>query len=189
MSQEFLDDRRRALEEAFFARETAAWRERHRAASAAQSEREKLAAASGITEPALLDRLVEAGVKADTLAALSLVPLVLVGWADGTLDEAERKALLHAAAESGVSSGSAAHESFTQWLSAPPPPDLLDVWTAYIHASAPGMDAQSRQLLKGTLIGRARRVAEAAGGFLGLGSRISPAEAKMLEQLERSFPA
>ncbi|MBU8543252.1 MULTISPECIES: hypothetical protein [Roseomonadaceae] len=189
MSQEFLDDRRRALEEAFFAQEAAAWRERHRAATAAQSERERLAAASGISEPALLDRLVSAGVKAETLAALSLVPLVLVAWADGTLDEAERKALLEAAAESGVTAGSAAHESFTQWLAAPPPPGLLETWTAYIQASAPGMDPQSRELLKATLIGRARRVAEAAGGFLGLGARISPAEAKMLEQLERSFPA
>lgn len=187
MSQEFLNDRRRALEEAFFARETDAWRQRQRESAEAESRREGLQAASGITDAALLDRLAAQGLEAATLAALSLVPLVMVGWADGTLDEKERVALLRAAAEAGIASDSPARHSLTQWLSAPPPPALLEAWSEYIRASTAGMDAAARQTLKSGLLDRARGVAEAAGGFLGLGVRISPAESAMLAKLERAF--
>ncbi|MDO9500076.1 hypothetical protein [Falsiroseomonas sp.] len=189
MNQEFLDDRRRALEEAFFARETEAWRQRQRAEAAAASRREGLQAASGITDTALLDRLAAQGLEASTLAALSLVPLVMVGWADGSLDEKERAALLRAAAESGLGADSPAQHSLTQWLSAPPPPALLETWSDYIRASTAGMDVAARQALKSGLLDRARGVAEAAGGFLGLGARISPAEQAMLVKLERAFEA
>ena len=36
---------------------------------------------------------------------------------------------------------------------------------------------------------RARAVAGASGGFLGLGSKISNAEAEVIGRLERAFPA
>jgi hypothetical protein len=41
--------------------------------------------------------------------------------------------------------------------------------------------------LKQDLLGRARGVAEAAGGFLGLGKRISSAEQAVLTELEQAF--
>jgi hypothetical protein len=36
-------------------------------------------------------------------------------------------------------------------------------------------------------MGRARAVAEASGGILGLGSKISKQEAQVLEDMERAF--
>jgi hypothetical protein len=48
------------------------------------------------------------------------------------------------------------------------------------------LQGAARDQLKSSSLGRARAVAEAAGGFLGLGS-ISAAEKKMLDQLERAF--
>ena len=58
----------------------------------------------------LVARLVEIGIRSDTLAALCLIPLVEVAWADGRLDPPEREALLAAAAaeyyESLVATGS-----------------------------------------------------------------------------------
>lgn len=187
MSQDFLDNRRRALEEAFFARESEAWLQRQRDDAAAISRREALQAASGIADAALLDRIAALGLQASTLAALSLVPLVLVAWADGTLDDKERRALLDAAAQSGIRGDSPAHHSLAQWLESPPPPSLFDAWAEYIRASTAGLDAPARDLLQSGLLERARLVAEAAGGFLGLGPRISPAEAAVLKKLEQAF--
>jgi hypothetical protein len=46
---------------------------------------------------------------------------------------------------------------------------------------------QAKQALKQDLLGRARVVAEAAGGFLGLGTRISSAEQAVLTELEQAF--
>jgi hypothetical protein len=41
--------------------------------------------------------------------------------------------------------------------------------------------------MKSTLLERARSVARASGGTLGLGSKVSKAEAAMLSQLESAF--
>ena len=49
------------------------------------------------------------------------------------------------------------------------------------------MSADEREALRAGLMGRARRVAEAAGGFLGLTSPVSKAEARMLDTLEHAF--
>jgi hypothetical protein len=49
------------------------------------------------------------------------------------------------------------------------------------------MDAADRNRLKSELLGRARRVAEAAGGFLGLGSKVSRAEEAILTELAAAF--
>jgi hypothetical protein len=58
-------------------------------------------AASGITDDALLDKLVALNLHGETLAALSLDPLVMVAWADGHIDKGERIALLSAASGGG----------------------------------------------------------------------------------------
>ncbi|MGK7866301.1 hypothetical protein [Falsiroseomonas sp. E2-1-a20] len=187
MSHEFMDDRRRALEEAFFAQQTEAWRRQQREAAEAMTKREALAASSGITDPAVLDRLLALGLDSASLAALSVVPLVLVAWADGSLDAKERAALLSAAAESGVSPQGAGYQALTQWLAAPPPPVLLETWTDYVRASAARLDPQARAALQAEILGRARRVAMAAGGFLGLVDPVSPAESAVLAKLEAAF--
>src|SRR5690242_6516966 len=80
MEREFLEDRRRGLEEAFFAQHDAALLRRLREAGEAKAKREALAAASGITDDALLDRLVALGISSETLTALSLIPMVAVAW-------------------------------------------------------------------------------------------------------------
>ncbi|MGG5886389.1 hypothetical protein ACLF3G_04560 [Falsiroseomonas sp. HC035] len=187
MSHEFLDDRRRALEEAFFAQQTEAWRRQQREAAEAMTKREALEAASGITDTAVLDRLLALGLDGSSLAALSVVPLVLVAWADGSLDAKERAALLAAAAEAGVSPQGAGYQALTQWLTAPPSPVLLDAWTDYVRASAARLDAPARAALQAEILGRARRVAMAAGGFLGLVDPVSPAESAVLAKLEAAF--
>lgn len=183
MSHNPLDDRRDALENAFFARQEAAMRERMREAEQTRTRRESLRAASGLTDEAALDRLDALGVSPETLAALSLVPLVAVAWADGSLDDRERAAVLSGAAEAGVEPGGPAHGLLDRWLSAPPPPELTETWAAYVRA----LDADTRASLRASVTGRARRVAEAAGGVLGIGRKVSAAEEAALSRLDAAF--
>ena len=51
--------------------------------------------------------------------------------------------------------------------------------------------ADCRQAIRGIdeILGRARNVAEATGGFLGLGNRISPEEEIILAELAKAFEA
>lgn len=148
---------------------------------------EALSAASGITDHALLARLVDAGIEGDTLIALSLMPLVAVAWADGSLDEKEGGAVLQAAADSGLERGGAALTLLQEWLAAPPAHALIETWRAYIRDRSAAMDPEARQALRIHVLGRARRVAEVAGCLLGLHPQVSPAEVAMLERLEAAF--
>ena len=188
MSKDFLEDRRHALEEAFFAKHNEALLRRLREADAAASWRQAIATASGIADDAVLDRLMDLGIGSETIAALCMVPLVVVAWADGTIDERERTAILSGAAEAGIERNGPSHEVLGQWLRQPPPPALLAAWTAYIGAVADTLDPAARRTLRDDLLNRARRVAEAAGGFLGVGPKVSPAEGAALKQLEAALP-
>lgn len=186
MSDEFRD-RRNKLEEAFFAKENERLRQRLREADEAKSRKEALAAASGITDDAVLERLAALSLGGGTLAALSLVPLVVVAWADGDIDDEERHALLSGAAEVGVGTEDVSRQLLDRWLKEPPPRELLAAWTDYIRATSATLGDEAKRALKAELLGRARRVAEAAGGFLGLGRKVSAAEEATLERLEEAF--
>jgi hypothetical protein len=71
---EILRDRGRSLEDEFFRREDKRLLDRLKELKATEDNREALAKASGITKPAVLDKLMQLGVRAETLAALAVVP-------------------------------------------------------------------------------------------------------------------
>lgn len=188
MSDSFLDDRRRGLEEAFFTQHNRELLERMREKASHEQALEGLTAASGITNLAVLEELLAHGVRAETLAALSLLPLVLVAWADGTIQEAERKAILDAAGDRGVAPGSAARELLEGWLQVHPHRDVVEAWKDYVAALVDGpLEPQAAKALEDDILGRAREVAAASGGFLGLGSKISDQEEAVLAGLAEAF--
>jgi tellurite resistance protein len=146
-----------------------------------------LSAASGITDDAGLARLAALNIGSDTLAALSLVPLVAVAWADGSIDDKERSVAFSKATEMGLGKQDISYQLFTRWLAEPPPPVLVTAWKDYIGALSTSLTPEARSAFKQELLDRARAVAEAAGGILGLVRRVSPAEESVLKELERAF--
>jgi hypothetical protein len=187
MSTDFLNDRRNSLEREFFSRQEAEALERLRAKNAAKAHRVALADAAGISDDSVLDALEAVGVDAESLSALALVPMVAVAWADGKLDEAEREAIQKAANEANPSGD--ASTLLAGWLSAPPDSKLLEAWKSYIVAVQTDMSPDARKALRNRLVGGARQVAEAAGGFLGFGNKISSEEATVLDELDGCFEA
>lgn len=185
-SPEILRDRGRSLEDEFFRREDQRLMQRLSELRATEATREALRSASGITEPAILAQLMELGIRAETVAALSIVPLVEVAWADGALDAKERRAVVERA---GVPRDSAAGVLLEAWLDRRPDPRLLVAWTHLVQAMSERLGPDGAARLKTDLLERARAVAAAAGGLLGVGSRISAPEAAMLVRLEAAFPS
>jgi len=120
MSNEFLGDRRKALEAEFFRRQEAALLARLRAEDQRRVERAALAAAASIRDEALLDQLVALGISADTLTALALVPLAEIAWADGKVEDTEKQAILVAARAAGLEETSGGHRLLESCLSEPP---------------------------------------------------------------------
>jgi hypothetical protein len=188
MSNEFLGDRRIALEEAFFAKQDAELRRRLRDMDQARRNKEALSATSGITDDAVLGKLVALNISSDTLAALSLVPLVAVAWADGSIDDKERSVAFSKAAEMGLGKEDIGHQLFERWLEERPSPALIAAWKDYIGALSASLGPETKPAFRQELLGRARAVAEAAGGILGLVMRVSPAEENVLRELEQAFP-
>jgi hypothetical protein len=182
-----LEDRRAALEEAFFAKHNEQLLARLREADAAKAAREGLAAASGLSDPALLDRLVGLGIRAETLSALRVVPLVLVAWADGEAPPEERAAVMGGAAAAGIAPGTTAHHLLETWLAHRPGPEIAEAWQAYVKALVAGMPSGERDALRAAMLREARAVADARGGFLGFAHRTSAQEAVVLHWIETTL--
>ena len=177
-----LDDRRRGAEEAFFAKQNEQLRVQIRSAGAPGATRDELSAASGLQSDTVLDNLVELNVGAEGAAALSLIPLVAVAWADGEVSPKEREALLSAARQAGLDETGASYKLFAGWLDDHPPAALMARWKDYARALIAGMEPQAAEAFRREILDRARAVAAAAGGFMGIG-RISAAEDAVLREL------
>ena len=186
MSTAKLSDRRKALEDRFFQDQEAKKISRLRDELSAKKSREDLQEASGIEDPRLLDALVSLDVGSSDLAALALIPLVQTAWADGSMKDAERDAVLGAACGQGLDRKSHSYELLDAWLSNPPPADLYDAWTNYVAALREYMDEAQATSLKENILGLAHDVASAAGGILGIGS-ISAPEKAVLESISSAF--
>jgi len=183
-----LAERRKSLEEDFFAKEN----ERLRVELRDRRERESLKAGlrlAGITSDPLLDRLIDLGIAGEAVAALGLVPLVAVAWADGTVDDRERDAVLRAARDAGLAEDQPGFQLLRGWLAHAPEAHLLEVWGEYVRALCAELEPDRQREFREQLLGRTRAVAEAAGGFLGLTSKISAREQAVIAELERAFGA
>jgi hypothetical protein len=187
MADEFLGDRRRALEESFFAQQDRKLMEKLKAQIQIEEKKQGLAVASGLHDDQVLLALVELGLDAKTVAALTLAPLVEVAWAspDG-VSKKERAAILQAAEAQGVTDGAPAHTILEDWLTHRPGPELLAAWKDYVAALRQSTDPKVFEQLRDEILDRAEGVAQAAGGFLGVAA-VSSSEKAMLSELEKAF--
>jgi len=178
----------RALEDAFFARENARLLEQLRASAQKEERRQALRAVVQVQDEQLIDHLLELGLGPETVLAVALVPLAMVAWADGAIQPKEREAILRAAAEKGIAPGSVAQQVLESWLNHPPGPRLIDAWKRYTQTIWPSLSPHEREELRQVGLERARGVAEAAGGFLGLGG-VTAKERAVLDELAKVLTA
>jgi hypothetical protein len=182
-----LHKREKALEEEFFAKKNRQLLDKLKATFDQQVTREKLQAATGITDPQVLERLIALQVRGETMTAFWLYPLVEVAWADGKLDRRERDAILEAAVGAGIERGSPGYEALEAAMADGPTEARRRVWFAYAKDLASRLDANERRRVREDLVARARKVAEASGGLLGVG-KVSAAEQRILDAVAGAFP-
>jgi hypothetical protein len=187
VNDDLLNERRQNLEEEFFRKQNEQQVAQLRAKNAREELRLAMKAATGLDSDYALDRLIALGIGPETIAAIGLVPLVAVAWANGKVEPAERDAILKATREAGVQAGSPGEQFLENWLREKPGDHLVEAWVEYMRGLVERLSPPERDKLRADVVGRARAVAEAAGGFLGLGSRISSEEAAVLAALERPF--
>lgn len=159
-------ERERSLENEFFYRVDQSLISEFRRKVEHTAGRERLAEATGIKDASLLDELMEQGIRAETLVALSLVPVIRVAFADRRMDDEEREAVLSAADSVGIQRDTASYQLLALWLERKPDERLFVAWKRYIHALSRTADTQTMEQLRTSITDRAREIARATGGFL-----------------------
>ncbi len=187
MSEDIFLRRRKSFEEEFFVRRDADLVDKLRKQLEKEQPRETLKQITGIQDEVVIDTLVALHVDRDTLAAFALYPLVEVAWADGKVDDREFQAFLTAAAEHGITPGTPGHEALRAFLKESPREEARKAWFAWAAELKRKLEPAERRQVRDALLARARAVAEASGGILGLGSRISAGEQRVLTAIEQAF--
>jgi hypothetical protein len=174
------------LEDAFFAERDRQLVEALRKRLSASEAEQLLAAATGVSDQIAVREL--AGLSTpNVLAVLGIFPLVEIAWCDGQVSPEERRAVLAAAADMGVPVNSPSHQLLDRWLEQRPAEGALPLWTDYVHALCGTLEPALVDKLRDGVIGRAKKVARAAGGYLGLGNTVSAAEQTCLTRLASAF--
>ena len=186
MDQDLFESQRQQLEDSFFLKEDKALIENLKKMQKIKETKESLREASGITDSDVLAKLVELDIRPETLAAVTLLPLIEVAWADGEVQEKEKAAIQKAAEKSGIKAGSVELQLLDSWMNHKPTSDVFEAWEHYTKGLCSKLTSAEASILKKEIIDHATSVAEAFGGFIGL-NKISNEEKKVIERLSKSF--
>jgi len=174
-----------SLEDAFFAKEDLRLVESLREMKALEQTTGLLAEVSGIKDPKVLERLALLKVSPAAAASLAILPLVEVAWADGSVDAAERQAVL-SALDKALFFQTIDRDIVEAWLERRPPKHLVEAWDHYVKDLTAELSPAERKALADDILAHARQVALAAGAFLGFGG-VSKPEQAVLDRLAKAF--
>jgi hypothetical protein len=183
MSDQALDAARQALDFEFYGPPQNQGPGTAYAALDARRSREDIGAVMVLADLELCDRLIGVGITGSTGAALALVPVIDVAWADGKIQDPERIAIL--GGEFGFSQPEC-RQLLEHWLTSRPSPGMMAAWTGYVRALARVMLPGDHDELRDSLVNLCRGVAAAAGGIAGFG-KVSSSEQKALDQISAAF--
>ena len=186
MSKDQFRERGRALEDEFFRRVDEELAAELKSKLGAEIQIKALGEATGFSDQKLLQELVDLGLSPQTVLAISLVPLVLVAWADGKVDQNERPAIMAEAKEQGITDGSPAARMLKHWLNSEPDSKLGAAWIHYIQTIYDDMEQESRDAMLRDFDHRTRAIAKSSGGVLGFG-KISEVEQSVIDDLRQVF--
>jgi len=141
---------------------------------------------SGITNDHLLEKLINLKITTQSVAALAVVPIIEVAWADGHVDLKERETILSQLNKHGIVNGSAEYDLINLWLSHKPDETLLAAWSHLVENICSKMDRSEQKEFHEALMRDTHRIANSSGGFLGFG-KVSNAEMRVIAKLNASF--
>ena len=82
--------------------------------------------------------------------------------------------------------GTPCHDLLESWLTVRPGPELMDTWKRYARELHDNLDTAANHELKYRLMERARAIAEASGGIMGM-LTVSKEEQAVLDELQHAF--
>ena len=186
MEKGFLGDREKAMEADYFRKENEKLLEKLRQGAKLDDIAKALADKLHLDNQELLARVRELGVTLETAPALFLTPLVQVAWAEGSVGNRERDAVLRLARQRDVHEDSPAYAQIVEWLKVRPSDALFDTSLEVIRYGFAVLPPKEQEERIERLIDACHEVAAASGTelarLLGLGDGVSRVEAHMLDE-------
>lgn len=179
--------REAAFEATYFQKKEAELVSRLKAVFDKAIDRESIRQATGIADEALLDRMAELRLNGEVMSAFKLLPVIEVAWADGPVDAKERRAVLEAARQQGITPGSKAFEMLERRLGEGPSPDARKIWYLYAAELKKTLSTEQLAEFRRDLLDLCHRVAEASGGILGLVLKTSANERRVIDAVEKAL--
>lgn len=187
MADDVWAERRKNLEDAFFQERDRQLLEDLRRHYQSSDQLAALRGVSGIQDDQVLQGLIDSGVNASVFTALMLVPLVEVAWSDGHVQENEKDAVLKAAESHSIARGTPAHIWLEKMLIDRPDPSVLTAWKTYVSTLVKQLPPAAVEASRTQMLSWVTNVAEAAGGILGFGNKISTMEQATIHELSRAY--
>jgi hypothetical protein len=145
----------------------------------------QLANATGIRDQKYLERLADSGFELSTLHFI-WVPLILVAWADGNAEKLEKKAIADILASKGISQETISRVISHEWFCKKPTEELWGIWKEFSAATSSSLNPAINNELIDELVRLCRLVADASGGFMGLG-KVSATETQAIDRVIRTL--
>lgn len=172
---------RRDEEEAYFKQreieQRRKLREKLEAAAHELAEKHAIAASLKTEDLSVAERIKALGFSGATAGVFDLLPLVHVAWADGTVQKGERAAILKVLEARGIQPGSEGFQLLESLLEERPSDEYMSESLAVLKELV-GQGGPDRDV-----VALCEQVASAAGGFLGLGGKVSGEERKLIDEI------
>jgi hypothetical protein len=185
LTQSTQPTRGKVLEEAFFHRVD---RELSELLGKRLQREEKIlqfAHATGIRDQKHLELLADSGFELSTLHFV-WVPLILVAWADGNAAKLEKKAIADILESKGISRETISRVIAHEWFCKKPTEELWEIWAEFSAATSASLNPSIYNELIDDIVRLCRLVADASGGFMGLG-KISATETQAIDRVIRTL--
>ncbi len=180
--------RGRSLEDSYFRTKDAETVDKLKKVFQAKLDRETLRKA-GLTNDAVIDRLLSVSVRGEMLTAFKLFPLVEIAWADGKVDQSEIDAVVAGAVAHGVSRDSDSFKALEDWLRRGPTDDGRTAWRMYAAELVRTLSPAELASFRNDLVALAKKVAGASGGVFGVFGQVSPQEQRAIDEIGRHLGA
>ncbi|MBK8266132.1 MAG: TerB family tellurite resistance protein [Nannocystis sp.] len=164
-------------EDIYFKKQEMAARQRIRDEMARAGER-----AGDGQRQGLADRLRELGFVGEKAKLFDLMPLIHVAWADGSVSRKERSTILDVVRARGVQPGTDAFQMIESMLEEAPDASFMSETLAVLKEVTGGKRVES-------IVELCLAVANASGGFLGLGGKIADEERERIREIASHFGA
>jgi hypothetical protein len=185
LTQSVQPTRGQVLEEAFFYRVDRELSEIIGKRLQREAKMRLLSNATGIRNPKHLELLADSGFELSTLHFV-WVPLILVAWADGNAERLEKEAIAGILASKGISQETISRVVAHDWFRKKPTEELWQMWADFAAATSASLNTATYQELIDEVVRLCHLVAEATGGFIGLG-KISATETHAIDRVTQTL--